>query len=785
MSINQQTKTKKIVDVKGMHCASCSSLITRKLKKMAGVESCEVNVGTEQAALVYDSEQISVTDMNEEINKLGYRLIDRQPMPTKAQNHNHSEHTAHSSMSSGIDHSQHLGLNQSKEEKIEELAQLKEKVDFVLPITLLVFILMMWDISSQFIPVIPRLPIPMMLFNSLSFLLATVVLFWVGNQFLDGVKRFAVHRVANMDTLVGIGTLTAYIYSALVFLVPPINTLLQAPDYTYFDVTIVVIGFVIYGKYLEARSKLKTGEAIEKLIGLQAKSAIVIRDGKEVEVPIDQVVVDDIFIVKPGQKIAVDGVIVEGASSIDESMITGESMPVDKKVGEVVVGATINKQGSLQVRATKVGKETVLAQIIQMVTEAQSSKAPIERLADQVSAVFVPVVLVFSVIVLLAWILIGMQFLPFSQALTLGIISFVGILVIACPCAMGLATPTAVIVGVGKAAQNGILIKNAESLEKSNSVNMVVMDKTGTLTKGTPELTDILTIGQRSPREILQILASLEKHSEHPLAQAIVEKAISDKVTLKKVTDFSVMEGQGLKGTIEGIEYHVGNLKLAKDLGHNVDEERINTFATQGKTPVILMTKKGIVAYVGIADTLRENARDAIAELHRQGIKVVMLTGDNRKTAEFIAKQAGVDRAVAEVLPADKVAEIKKLQAEGYVVAMVGDGINDAPALATADVGIAMGTGTDVAIESAGITLLGGQISKLPKAIKLARATMTTIKQNLFWAFFYNVIGIPIAAGLLFPIFGIMLNPAIAGAAMAFSSVSVVLNALRLKTVNL
>jgi P-type Cu+ transporter len=772
MSNNMKHET---LPVKGMHCASCSAVIKRSLGKLPGVDSCEINVGTEKATISYNPEQTSIDEMNQKIDKLGYSLI-------KPQAQEHAEHMDHSEHS---EHAEHLGLNQSKEEKLKQLAELKTKVEFVVPITVLTFIFMMWDILAQNISWVPNLPIPMQLFNTILFLLAAVVLFWIGKPFIDGVVRFAKHRVANMDSLIGIGTATAFLYSSIIFLLPAVRELMQAPEYTYFDVTIVVIGFVVLGKYLEARSKLKTGEAIEKLIGLQAKSATVIRDGKEIEIPIEEVVVGDLILVKPGQKIPVDGVIIKGESAIDESMITGEPIPVDKKIDDVVIGATINKQGSLTVRATQIGNDTMLAQIIRMVEEAQSSKAPIEKLADQVSAIFVPAVLIFAVVMLLVWLVVGSQFMPFSQALTLGIVSFVGILVIACPCAMGLATPTAVIVGVGKAAQHGILIKNAENLEKLNAVNVVVMDKTGTITKGAPEVTDINPVGKISVKDVLQLLASLENMSEHPLAKAMVDKAIKEKVKLLSVEKFAAIEGKGLKGSINGIEYYAGNVTLAKDLGIKIEPTTINMFSSQGKTPVILMTKENVIAYMGIADTIKDDAKAAIHKLHQQGMQVVVLTGDNQQTAEYIAKQVGVDRVIAQVLPGEKADEIKKLQGDGFVVAMVGDGINDAPALASADVGIAMGTGTDIAIESAGITLLGGHIAKLPQAVTMARATMNTVKQNLFWAFFYNIVGIPVAAGVLYPLFGILLNPAIAGAAMAFSSVSVVLNALRLKTVRL
>ncbi len=702
--MNKLTKTFPVV---GMHCASCASLIKKRLEKLDGVESCVVNYATENAKVSYDASKTSVSQMNKEIDKLGYSLQET--------------------------HSMHEG-------------PLKRHVQIMIPMIIISVFSMFWKIS---------------LFHYLMPILATYALFVVGAPYLKGIIRFIKYHVANMDTLVGIGTLTAYLYS-----------LLSNSKENYYDVVIVIIGFITIGKFLEARSKLKTGEAIKKLLGLQAKNALVLRDGKEIEVPIDEIEVNDIVIVKPGQKIPLDGIIIEGKSSIDESMITGESIPVDKKENDIVIGSTINKQGSLQIKVTKIGEDTMLSQIIKMVEVAQGSKAPIEALADKISAIFVPAVLIIAIITLLIWVLVGMP--------TLGILSFVGVLVIACPCAMGLATPTAIIVGVGKAAQNGILIKNAESLEKFNKVNFVVMDKTGTITKGTPEVTDIKVLGSRSEKEILKLLASLEKHSEHPLALAVVEKAKEKKISLHKIDNFMNLEGKGLKGTINKVEYYAGNLKLVADLKFKVDEKIIRALAKEGKTPVIFMTKKEIIAYIGIADTIKDDAVEAVNALHQLGIKVAMLTGDNKHTAQYIANLVGIDRVIAEVLPADKANEIKKLQKEGYKVAMVGDGINDAPALVTADVGIAMGTGTDVAIESAGITLLGGSLSKLPKAVKLSRSTMRTIKQNLFWAFGYNIILIPVAAGVLYPFFGILLNPAIAGAAMGLSSVSVVLNSLYL-----
>ncbi len=756
--------------VSGMHCASCAQNIKRSLKKLEGVTDCEVNFATETAQISYDQSKLQTEDMNKAIGSLGYSLHG-------IGSSHHADHDMMTPVTSDT---------AKKERKLQELAELQRKVIVSLPMVVVSILVMVWEIAADPFMLVPEMPLVVMdFFHHLLPVLATYMLFVVGVPYLKGMVRFFRHGVANMDSLVGIGTSVAFVYSFIItafeeVLSPYINT-----EQSYYDVTIVVVGFITLGKYLENRSKLKTGEAIEKLLNLQAKSALVLRDGKEIEIPIDQVQVDDMVIVKPGQKIPVDGVIISGSTSIDESMITGESLPVDKVMGDIVIGATMNKQGFLQIKATKVGSDTMLSQIIKMVEDAQGSKAPIEKLADQISAIFVPIVLLLAEIVFFIWILFGFFYLPASAVLPLAIVSFVGVLVIACPCAMGLATPTAVIVGVGKAAQNGILIKNAESLEKLQRINFVVMDKTGTITKGEPEVTNIHPVANITSDQVLRIIASLENHSEHPLAQAIVKKAKQEGLALEPVESFMAIEGKGVTGSIAGTEYYAGNKTLVAELGLTVDTDIIQSFAVQGKTPVILMAKETILAYIAIADTVKESAASAVKQLHAQGIKVAMLTGDNAQTAKYIADQVGIDTVIAEVLPADKANEIKKLQHEGKKVAMVGDGINDAPALATADVGIAMGTGTDVAIESAGITLLSGDIHKLPKAIKLSKATMKTVKQNLFWAFIYNVLGIPIAAGVLYPLFGIMLNPAIAGGAMAFSSVSVVLNALRLKRVKL
>jgi Cu2+-exporting ATPase/Cu+-exporting ATPase len=761
----------KTLNVSGMHCASCSAIITKKLTKLPGVEACEVNVATEQAQVAYDPQKTSVEAMNNEITKLGYRLLDE---------HDH-EDRQHSGNEATASHADHAGLKQNKQEKLKELAQLKTKVDFATPITLVVFALMMWDIAAKTFSHIPSLPLPMGLFNAISLVLAAIFLFWIGQPYLLGVKRFISFKVANMDTLVGIGTLTAFIYSSLIFLIPPIRDLLNAPEYTYFDVTIVVIGFITLGKYLEARSKLKTGEAIEKLLNLQAKTALVIRDGKEIEISLSEVKMGETVVVKPGAKVPVDGVIIEGSTSIDESMITGESIPQDKKMGDSVIGATINKQGNIHLKATKIGSDTMLAQIIRLVEEAQGSKAPIQNLADKISQIFVPTVLAIALLTIIIWLTVGSLFLGFSTALSLGLLSFVGILVIACPCALGLATPTAIIVGVGKGARKGILIKNAESLETLHKVSAVVFDKTGTVTMGKPVVTDVLSLTPNySSDTILHYAARIENNSQHPLAQAIVAKASEAGMSLDKVAHFKESEGIGVEGVIDSKLVSVRKPAAAE---HRHDE--IFALQAQGKTVVVIEIDKKMQGILAISDTIKANAKQTIARLHAQKLTTVMLTGDNKQAAQHIASQVGINTVIAQVMPQDKSQAIKTLQQEGHVVAMVGDGINDAPALSQADIGIAMSSGTDVAIESADITLLGGNIAKIPQAIQLSRLTMRTIKQNLFWAFIYNVIGIPVAAGVLYPLFGIVLNPVFAGMAMGLSSVSVVGNSLLLKKARL
>ncbi len=752
-------------NIKGMHCASCASIIEKTLKKVEGVEKIEVNSGTEKAKISFDSSKTSPEALSLKIEPLGYSFVIKSPSSGSASEMGMSED----------EHRAHLGINQSKKEKLLEIKSMHNKLFSLIPIVMVSVFVMGWDILAQFGLIVEMSYFWSEFFHHLLPILATYTLFVVGQPYLLGLYRFFRYGKANMDTLIGLGTTVAMLYS---FIISAFEESLKSfinVNQSYYDVVIVVIAFITLGKYLEARAKVKTGDAIEKLLNLQAKTALVVRGGKEIEIPIEQVLHGDLIIVKPGSNIPVDGILVEGSSYIDESMISGEPMPVSKKVGDTVITGTINTTGSFTFKATKIGSETMLAHIIKMVEEAQSSRAPIQTLADKISSIFVPIVLILSFIALGSWLLIGTGYLGFSQALSYGLVSFVGILVIACPCALGLATPTAIIVGVGKGAQEGILIKDASTLEKLGKVNVIVVDKTGTLTLGRPELISFQN------EDFVPILASLENKSEHPIASAVMNYVKEKKVKIKDVSNFEIIKGKGLKGMIDGVEYFAGNSKLIADLGLKFNKEEIEEQTKEGKTPIILATKNEVLSVFMVADKIKEDGKEAVKNLHKIGIKVIMLTGDDKNTGEYIGKLLGIDEVVAEVMPEDKLNKIKALQKEGYVVGMAGDGVNDAPALAQADVGIAMATGTDVAIESAGITLLHGDISKLVKAIRLSKLTMRGIKQNLFWAFIYNIVGIPLAGGLFYPIFGWMLSPVFAGFAMAFSSVSVVSNSLRLK----
>ncbi len=736
-----------------MHCASCSHIITQTLEELKGVSSCNVNVANNQARITFDGTPVPTFELNKAISPFGYSIEELSDNP---ETNNPQKKTAN--------------------ENDDELEQAQSEVAFSLPITFLVFFIMMWDVLSQTLSGVPNVPIPMQVMDRMMFAIGAVFLFGIGRPFVFAVGAFARYRVATMDTLIGIGTLTAFLYSSMLLLFPEFGVRLEIQEVLYFDVVIVVIGFIKLGKFLEARSKKMTGNAIKTLLNMQAKTALLKRSGKELEIPIEEVVIGDYIIIKPGGKIPVDGIIIEGASAINESMITGESIPSDKKIGDEVIGATINTHGYLIIRATKVGSDTLLAHIVKMVQDAQDSRAPIQGLADRVSAVFVPTVLAIAVTTLIVWLSVGTYFLGFTSALSLGLVCFVSILVIACPCALGLATPTAIMVGIGKGAQNGILVKDARSIELLHQVNTIVFDKTGTITNGTPRVTDCISFDKAmSADHLLKLAASIESKSEHPIAQAIVSEFKNKNGIMDKVTDFTILPGIGAEGNVNG-----SLIRISKP-DKSDSTKALQKLQEQGKTVVLVKKNKVTLGAIAVSDSIKEGARESLEALQKKGIRLVMLTGDNERTAKHIGNLIGIDTIIAGVLPHEKASHIESLQKEGGYIAMVGDGINDSPALAQSDVGIAMATGTDVAIESADMVLLRGDLHKLTKAIVLSRETMKTVKQNLFWAFIYNVIGIPIAAGVLYPFSGILLNPIFAGLAMAGSSVSVVANSLRLR----
>lgn len=728
--------------IQGMSCASCVLKIEKALLETYGVTKAVVNLATEKTKVEYIPTQTNLSEIKKTIESTGYKVLE-------------------------VDTGEVEDYERVIREK--EYQKLKRKFIFGLIISIIVLIG-----SLEWLPGVPKI-----LTNYfLLWILATPVQFWAGWQFYHGAWGAFRHRNADMNTLIAVGTSAAYLYSVSAILFPSFFKSGGIEPKVYFDTSAVIITLILLGRVLEARVKGQTSEAIKRLIGLQPKTARVIREGKEVHIPIAEVLVGDLVIVRPGEKIPVDGRVKEGQSFVDESMITGESIPVDKKVGDEVVGATINKSGSFKFEATKVGKDTALAQIIKLVQEAQGSKAPIQRLADVIAGYFVPVVISLAILTFIIWFNFG----P-NPTLTFALLNFVAVMIIACPCALGLATPTAIMVGTGKGAERGILIKGGESLETAHKISSIVFDKTGTLTKGEPEVTDIVSFDNLASKDILFVAGSAEKNSEHPLGEAIVRKALQEKIELKEPEYFNSIAGFGIEAKINGRNILLGNQKLLED--RNIDIENLipksKELAQDGKTPIYLSIDGKGSAIIAVADTLKEKSKEAVDQLHQLGLEVVMLTGDNRKTAEAIAKKVGIDRVLSEVHPEAKVSEVKKLQNEGKVVAMVGDGINDAPALAQADVGIAIGTGTDVAMEASDITLIKGDLSGVVTAIKLSKRTIKTIKQNLFWAFIYNIIGIPVASGVLYPFFGILLNPMIASAAMAFSSVSVVSNSLRLR----
>jgi Cu+-exporting ATPase len=608
------------------------------------------------------------------------------------------------------------------------------------------------------------------------FVLTTPVQFWAGWRFYRGAWGALKHKTADMNVLIAVGTSAAYFYSVAVTFAPQIFP--EGMAEVYYDTAAAIVALILLGRLLEARAKGQTSEAIRKLMGLRAKMARVVRGGEEVDIPVEEVRVGDVVIVRPGEKVPVDGRILQGYSALDESMVTGESMPVDKGAGQEVIGATINKTGTFKFEATKVGKDTVLSQIIKLVEEAQGSKAPIQRLADQIASVFVPVVVGIAALTFLMWAIFG----P-TPAFIFGLVNFVAVLIIACPCALGLATPTAIMVGTGKGAEYGVLIRSGEALETAHRIQAIILDKTGTLTKGAPALTDVATRDGLAQDDLLHLVASAELRSEHPLGQAVVQAAQGQGLRLSEPSKFLSVTGRGVQAIVEGHKVLVGNERLMEDEKVVLDglSGEAADLSALGRTPMYVAVDGEAAGLVAVADTLKDNSADAVAALHRLGLEVYMLTGDNRRTAEAIAAEVGIDHALAEVLPGDKAAKVKELQAQGKRVAMVGDGINDAPALAQADIGIAIGTGTDIAMEAADVTLMRGDLMGVVTAISLSKATMRTIKWNLFWAFAYNTAGIPIAAGVLYPFFGLLLNPIFAAAAMAFSSVFVVSNSLRLR----
>lgn len=766
----------KIYAVSGMHCASCAGIIEKTLKNEKGVFSAEVNFATEKARVSFDERQTNIKQLSKTLEKFGYWLSEAEM--NAGHTHDAGKNAVHL-VSQGA--SQDSSSGEAKKRKLAELSAMKKTVITAVVLSGISAVIMAWEILAKY-EIAPEMGRTLEeFFHHLLPLLAVYMLFVIGRPYLLGVYRFFRYGKANMDTLIGIGTLAAFLYS---FAVTAFEDLLRPfvnVDYQYYDVTIIVIAFITLGKYLEAGAKAKTGEAIEKLLNLQAKTALVRRGGVEIEIPAGEVTPGDLVIVKPGGRIPVDGRLSEGSSYVDESMITGEPMPVFKKAGDSVSGGTLNTSGAFVFKAEKVGAETLLAQIIKMVEEAQNSKAPIQALADRISAVFVPAVLAFAFLSFGAWLVIGSRYLGFETALSSGLTAFVGVLIIACPCALGLATPTAIIVGVGKGARAGILIKDASSLEKLALADTVVVDKTGTITRGRPTLSDLRILPGVDRGEFLSVLASLENRSEHPIARAVLEYAREKNIPVRELDDFKIAEGRGVWGKIGEREYFAGSARYIEEIGLLPDHSILSEFSLKGETAVVLSDKKRVLGFVAVADEIKPEATEAVRTLHGLGLEVIMLTGDDIKTAKHIASLAGISEVFANVLPKDKLDKIRELQKSGRVVAMAGDGVNDAPALSGADVGIAMSTGTDVAIESAGITLLGGDISKIAKAVKLSKMTMRGIRQNLFWAFAYNVLGIPLAGGAFYPIFGWLLNPVFAGFAMAMSSVSVVSNSLRIK----
>lgn len=739
------------IGITGMSCASCVNKVEKTLSNTEGVLSASVNFAAEQATIEYLPEIVSLIDIEGTIKDLGYETSDTAEYDDP--------------------------VEREKKGREQTLRTLKVKFSTGLSLLLPIIVLVHWDNLG--------LEKILTLTKQTNFLLQLIlqipIQFWVGSQFFKGAWKALKHKTSDMNTLIALGTGAAFTYSVVVTFFPSLFSAEGLVADVYFDTAGVIIVLILLGRLLETRAKGQTSEAIKKLIGLQAKTATIIKNGSEVEIPVEEVAIGYKVLVRPGEKIPVDGVVIDGTSTIDESMVTGESIPVLKHTGDEVIGVTINKTGTFTFEATKVGKDTMLSQIIGMVQDAQGSKPPIARLADIISGYFVPAVIVIAVSTFIVWFAFGPE-----PALTYALLNFVAVMIIACPCALGLATPTSIMVGTGKGAEHGVLIRGGESLETAHKLDTIVLDKTGTITKGEPSVTDIVTHNGFSSDRLLSLAASAEKGSEHPLGEAIVIEAQKKGLEFVSLSNFNAIPGHGISAEIDGTEILLGNRKLMDDQGIAFEnlENRATELALEGKTPMFIAYGNEPAGIIAVADILKDGSPAAIGALQKLGIKVVMLTGDNRRTAEAIARLVGVDQVIAEVLPDEKAEAVANLQKEGRIVGMVGDGINDAPALVQADVGIAIGTGTDVAIESSDITLISGELDGVVTAISLSKSTIRNIKQNLFWAFAYNTTLIPVAAGVLFPLFGVLLNPIFAAAAMGLSSVTVVTNALRLRRFN-
>ncbi len=744
---------KQTLHIGDMSCASCVARVEKALKATPGVTSVAVNFATETAAVEYLPGAVTQAALRAAVEGAGYAL--REP-------------EAGSVVSAG---------DQAAEARRRELLVVRRKM--IVSLGVGAFLMLLGFFPPSFLSQ-RQLWLVM-------FALATPVQVWAGRQFYRGAWAAARHRTTDMNTLIAVGTSVAYLYSAAVTFFPGFFGRIAGAGFkaaVYYETAVIIIGLILLGRFLEARAKGEASDAMKKLMGLQAKTARVVRDDAELDVPVDSVRAGDIVVVRPGEKIPVDGVVLDGRSAVDEAMLTGESIPVEKGPGDEVIGATLNKTGSFRFRATKVGADTALAQIIRLVEEAQGSKAPIQRLADYIASIFVPSVFGIATVTFLIWLLFG----P-APAFTLAMLAAVSVLIIACPCALGLATPTAIMVGTGKGAENGVLIRSGEALERAYKLDAIVLDKTGTLTVGKPVVTDIVMAAGPDGSEamtrdrLLELAASAERGSEHPLGEAVVGRANELGLTLRRPDEFVAIPGHGIEVTLDGSRVLLGNSRLMEERAYELGglAEEAERLATEGKTPMFVAVDGVVAGIIAVADTLKPDAVEAVARLKALGLQVAMITGDNRRTAEAVARQLGIDRVLAEVLPDRKAEEVRRLQGEGHVVAMVGDGINDAPALAQADIGVAIGTGTDVAMEASDITLIRGDLMPIVTAVALSKATMRTIRQNLFWAFAYNVALIPVAAGILYPLFGVLLDPMLAAGAMALSSVSVVSNSLRLR----